>query len=465
MNDTAWLDRIDASLLPVTRFAGEAQRFGILERMAHYRVPAVSYAIVLPSGAISARAHGTIEWPNGASADAETLFQAASMSKVVNALLAMQLVAEGCIGLDDDVNGKLRSWRVPANDFTQARAVTLRRLLTHRAGLTVHGFRGYPTGTPLPRVVDVLAGRDGITGPVFVDIEPDSQQRYSGGGTTVAQLLIEELAGKPYADVARERVFGPLGLARTTFDTLSYDASPPNVARGHRPDRALVAGGWHRFVQLGAAGLWTTPSEFLRIFAEIGAAYRGRSGLLPARFARAMLERPYGDSRGLGPMVYGHEARLRFFHDGDNQGYHCGAIYYPNSGYGAVAMTNGDLGTQLWRELFNAIADVCGWPGYLDAPLVAIELSTSALARYAGTYRITAGYEAAARVHVRLDGAQLVGEIEGLQQYRLTPVSQTDFRNRNSPFTTRFALRADGRVEGLTILEGDDPLIAAVRAE
>ena len=465
MNDAALLHRIDAALLPVTRFAGEDPRFGVRARMEHYRVPAFSYAVAMPDGTISARAHGTIAWPGGPSADVDTLFQAASMSKVVNALLALQLVAEGRIGLDEDVNAKLRSWQVPTNDFTRSRAVTLRRILTHRAGLTVHGFRGYPTGTRLPSVIEVLEGRDGTNKPVFVDIEPDSQQRYSGGGTTVAQLLIEDLTGKPYARVARERVFDPLGLTRTTFDVLSYDASPANVACGHRPDYALVVGGWHRFVQLGAGGLWTTPREFLRVLAEIGAAYRGASRLLPERFARLLLERPYGDARGLGPMVYGHGPSLRFFHDGDNQGYHCGGLYYPNAGYGAVAMTNGDLGTQLWREHLNGVADVCGWPGYLEAPCVPIALAPEALARYAGTYRITAGYEAAQRIAVRLEDGQLVGEIEGLPQYRLTPVSRTDFRNRSSPFTTRFGLAADGRIESLTILEGDDPMITAVRSD
>src|SRR5215831_7210055 len=113
MNDTALLDRIDASLLPVTRFAGEDQRFGVHARMAHYRVPAFSYAVATPGGEISARAHGTTAWPNGPTADADTLFQAASMSKVVNALLAMQLVADGRIGLDEDVNANFCKWQVP----------------------------------------------------------------------------------------------------------------------------------------------------------------------------------------------------------------------------------------------------------------------------------------------------------------------------------------------------------------
>jgi CubicO group peptidase (beta-lactamase class C family) len=67
-----------------------------------------------------------------------TSFQAGSISKPVFALAVMKLVEAGTLALDMDVNNCLKSWRVPANDSWQPR-VTLRQLLSHRAGTTVHG--------------------------------------------------------------------------------------------------------------------------------------------------------------------------------------------------------------------------------------------------------------------------------------------------------------------------------------
>ncbi len=458
----ALLAQIESSLLPPTRFVGDQERWTLEERMQYHAVPGVSFAVFDAGAPVAVGAYGIRSRPDGAAVDPSTRFQAASMSKVVTALLVMQQVDAGRVTLDEDVNDKLRSWRVPESPLSAARPVTLRRILTHRAGLTVHGFRGYPRGVALPSVIEVLNGRDGITGPVCVDIAPDSQQRYSGGGTTVAQLLLEDVTGQSFAQLAQQCIFAPLQLQRTTFEQLVDDVAD-NVAVGHRPDGSRVQGGWHRFVQLGAAGLWTTAIEFGRILAEVHRAWCGRSTLLSQCSAREMLSRPYGDQRGLGPMVYGDEDNPRFFHDGDNQGYHCGATFYAGSGQGAVVMTNGDLGPALWREVFGAIAQACGWRGYLESPLEVYSITSTELARYAGEYRITAGYEAAATISVRVVDGALEGGIDGIPARTLLPISKTDFRSRATPFTTRFEFDSNDRVTGVCILEGEDVLIKATR--
>jgi CubicO group peptidase (beta-lactamase class C family) len=465
---TDLLARIESTLLPPTRFVGDTQRFNLKERMQHYAVPGVSVAVFDGGEPVAARGYGVRSVPDGPPVDESTRFQAASMSKVVTALLVMQLVDAGAVALDADVNRYLRRWQIPASPLTDDRGVTLRRILTHRAGLTVHGFRGYPRPTPIPDVLTVLRGEDGITGPVIVDIPPDSEHRYSGGGTTVAQLVIEEQTGQSFAALAAERVFAPLSLTATTFEQPMTDAPALNLARGYRPDASEVPGGWHNFAQLGAAGLWTTPLEFGRILAEIHRAWHGRSALLSKRSAREMLNRPYGDQRGLGPMVYGSDANPRFFHDGDNQGYHCAGTCYAATGQGAVVMTNGDLGPALWREIFGAIADTCTWPDFIEASLARYPLDAAALARYAGDYEIVRGYEATAPFVVRVDsdhadGDGLLATLPGVPSRRMLPISATDFRSRATPFTARFTLDARSRAQAVTILEGDDVLITAQR--
>lgn len=340
-----------------------ASQSSLAERMAHYNVPACSVAIFEGGELTCAGAYGSINAVDGPDVDVETLFQAASMSKVVNAIVVFQLVADGVVTLDEDVNVKLRSWHVAENDFTKARPVTLRRILNHRAGLTVHGFPGFAENSRLPSLPEILSGAVGaLTEPVFVDILPESEDRYSGGGITVAQLLVEDVTGLSFADVAQQRVFGPLGLCRSTFRIPLPEDLARNTAHRHGFDGAPLPGRWNYYPQMAAAGLWTTPTEFGRILAEIRAAWHGRSRLLDRSMANEMLTRRFGDDRGLGVYVYGDGDSLRYFHDGNNSGFHCAATMYAGSGQGAVVMTNALQGRNLWPEYFSGAAHVCGWP-------------------------------------------------------------------------------------------------------
>ena len=128
-----------------------------------------------------------------------TLFQAGSISKPVAAAGALALVEQGKLALDEDVNQKLKTWKVPDNEFTKTEKVTLRRLMSHTAGLTVHGFPGYDVDAPLPTLVQIFNGeKPANTAPIRVDIMPGTKSRYSGGGVTIEQQLMIDVTGKPF---------------------------------------------------------------------------------------------------------------------------------------------------------------------------------------------------------------------------------------------------------------------------
>jgi CubicO group peptidase (beta-lactamase class C family) len=461
LGDTRLLQRIAASMLPITRIEGRDERFAFADRMAHYAVPGFSAALFDRGELVAATAVGRIDAHADVPIDVETVFQAASMSKVVAAFVVLQLVADGVLSLDDDVNRTLKSWSVPQNDFTKARPVTLRRILTHRAGLTVHGFAGQARPAPLPSLPDVLSGR-AANEPVVVDVQPDSRHRYSGGGTTIAQLLIEDATGRSFADVAYERVFAPLGLGRTTFAIPLPDLLASNAAHRHDGTGAPMPNPWLYFPQTAAAGLWTTPIEFGRFFAEIRAAWHGRSVLLDRKSARAMLTRDYDGPRGLGPMVYGDAMSLRFFHDGNNLGFHCAAAMYVDSGQGFVVMTNGQQGPSLWREYVAGAAHCSHWPDYLEAPIRPWPMHRRALQRFVGQY-IGVGDDAGVPVEIRIDGNALHGSVSGEPQNEFIAIGPLEFRSQRTPFLTRFEQSDDGRIIGFLVLEDGDVLFHAAR--
>ncbi len=179
------IHRVENGLMQAVLVKGRpVHKLTVAEALAKHRVPGVSVAVVSGGKVEWARGYGFASAGERKPVDAETLFQAASISKPVAAMVALRLVEMGKLSLDEDVNVKLRSWKVAENDFTAKEKVTLRRLLSHTAGLTVHGFPGYARGAALPALRQVLDGANPAnTAPVRPDILPGSRFRYSGGDT------------------------------------------------------------------------------------------------------------------------------------------------------------------------------------------------------------------------------------------------------------------------------------------
>lgn len=401
--------RVEAGLLTHNVVRGEDAPLYIRDRMAFYRVPGVSVAVI-DSGRIAwARGWGVLEAGGDAPVDTTTLFQAASISKPVAAAAVLTLVQDGLLDLDADVNDSLRSWRVPDNGFTTTEKVTLRRLLTHNAGTTVHGFPGYAAGADLPTLVQVLDGAPPAnTAPVGVDTIPGSLVRYSGGGTSIAQLLMTDVVGQPFDALMQERVLGPAGMTRSTYAQPLPPARRGEAATAHRGDGTPVPGAYHTYPEQAAAGLWTTPSDLARFALDIQAAFAGDTGrVLAPDMARQMLSPQVGDV-GIGFFLEGEADDLLFHHGGSNAGFRAFFAALASRGQGVVVMTNGDGGASLAQEILRAVAREYDLPGFRPNERVALDLGPARLAEFTGAYTLAApgaGPDPVATVH--LDGATL----------------------------------------------------------
>jgi len=465
MNDN--ISRVETGLLPVVRLAGEDRRWTLAERMAHYRVPGVSIAVMNGGRIEWARGYGVREAGRSEPVDPDTVFDAASMSKVVTAFLVMQQVDAGVLDLDADVNTWLSGWRVPENDFTRARPVTLRRVLSHRAGLNLHGLGRVAAGAPAPTTLDVLHGRPPAQNPpVEVKVPPDAQVLYSGGGTTIAQAVLEAVSGRSFVELARERVIGPLGMEHSGFEQPIHSGLLANRATGHLGDGTTKPGGWGSAALIGAGGLATTPSDYARFLLEIRRAHRGESPLLGQAAAAQMLTVP-GDGLGffaLGPIVKGSGASLRFGHGGFHDDFKGESDLYLESGQGAVVMINGGYTEQLCFEVLNGVAGTYVWPGYLPAPRRAVELSEHTVAALVGEYRIVAGYEPGDRIVIWQEHGQLMAHMAPLPAVPVYALSDLELFNLERPHVSRLERDRNGAYVGMTILEDGVPMIRAVRA-
>jgi len=365
------------------------QRFTIEDRMKHYGVPGVGVAVVEGCKVVDVRGFGQAT-PDGKPVHPGTRFQAGSVSKVVASVGALKLVEDGTLSLDEDVSQRLRTWALPRPEPFGRDSVTLRRLLSHSAGLTVAGFKGYPIGTPLPSLVQILDGAPPAnTDPVRLTAVPGAAWSYSGGGFVLTQLLMEQASHTSFQDLMRDRVLRPAGMHRSTYQALSAGAQAEDAATGTLADGTPIPGGWRLYPEQAAAGLWSTPADLARFGIELVRSMRGEPGALLARdTANEMMRRQVG-AWGLGVELSPEGAPRKFSHTGAPVGYRTLWLMFPDTCQGATIMTNADEGMTLAYEIARAVADQYGWPDPMPSEHASSVPVTDEIAtRFVGTYQL-----------------------------------------------------------------------------
>ena len=330
-------------------------------------LPAAMSALRIPSASVAVIERGRIAWSRtfGDAALGTPVYQAASLSKFVTAIVAMRLVDKGVLALDAPVGDSIKIWSPGRSSLMDGHPVTLRWLLSMRGGINVPGFAGYPADATLPTLQQILQGAPPASSPeVKVEAQPGSRYAYSGGGYEIVEALTEGAAGKPFADVARDEVFGPLGLSHSAFG-----ARPPaslatdTVQEGHDGDGKALPGGWRAVPELAAAGLWSTPEDIARVLIEVcnQRAGRGAPFLSPATVAQILTPQG-GGPYGLGAAIAQSGRHVVLMKRGQNVGYQGYLLLFPNACNGIVIMTGSDNGTTLAEALIRRAAEVYRWP-------------------------------------------------------------------------------------------------------
>jgi CubicO group peptidase (beta-lactamase class C family) len=381
---------VEHGLLPPVRVRGREQRRDLIERMRAYHVPGLSIAVIGDHRVLWSRAYGVADVETGQPMRETTLLQAGSISKPLTALAALEAVEQGLLGLDTPINDHLQGWKIPDSPFTEKATVSLRRLLSHTGGTTVHGFRGYRAEDPLPSLVQILDGKPPAnTPPVRVDRKPGERYRYSGGGLTIVQLALVERFQRPFPALLHDLVLAPLGMERSSFEQPLPPALLADAAAGHDKEGKLIPGKRMIYPEMAAAGLWTTPADLGRFFAEIELGVEGKSKQIPKKIADLMTTPVTGaggqEAAGLGLFLHSEGHTVYFGHTGINAGFHSMATMGLGEGYGAVMMANGELGMLLFEEIKRAIAVEYGWEG-VAPPIDPVALSDEKLTALSGRF-------------------------------------------------------------------------------
>jgi CubicO group peptidase (beta-lactamase class C family) len=329
------------------------------ERMTALNIPALSIAFMENHKISWTLTEGVIDLMSQREIDKNTLFQAASISKPVFAPVLLKSRQKHGLNLDSDINTLLKIWQLPRHQWSKSSLVPFRRLLSHSATATVHGFRGYDAGGRMISIIDVLKGVGSANfKPILVDNEPSTTLRYSSSGSTLAQLVLQERSRIPLPDLAKTLTLDPFGMEHSAYFQPLSEQLAKNAAVPYRSNGLPVAGGAHT----NAAGLWTTPSDLLKLASKIHRSYQGldKSPIMNKTVSGMLAPQLKSMAVGFFPEKQDDIVTL-FPHGRANDGFRSNLFIHPQTGDGIAIMTNSDNGGELINDLLSCVSEVYGW--------------------------------------------------------------------------------------------------------
>jgi CubicO group peptidase (beta-lactamase class C family) len=383
------------SATPAAALPDAELRAAVPGYLQQYAVPGAGVALIREGRLAWVQGFGLAEAGSGRRVTADTRFNAGSISKSLTAWGVLKLVRQQKLALDQPIGTVLTRWKLPASSF-RADQVTPRRLLSHTAGISSHGYEGSEPKLPLPPVEDVLNGKTG-SGVVSLVSPPGSQIAYSGANYLILQLAIEEVSGRAFQQFMADDVFTPLGMTHSLFDLPADARQMATPHDGFGKPLPLL-----RYRELPAAGLTTSARDLARFAVAI---LRDRQtqdlAFHPVANTQWADRDPFGPAPqyGLGFTVRPEQRRghAGIGHGGTNTGWEGWFQVIPHTGDGIVILTNSASGSAVIASV------LCDWRRQADksAPCPAIEVRIPVLAEYRAR-----GVDAALALHEKLRASQ-----------------------------------------------------------
>ena len=447
------IKQVEESLVGAIRIDGQ-ENWKLEDRMAYYKVPGLSIAVIKDYKLDWVKTYGWADVGEKRKVTDETLFQAASISKSLNGVGLLKLAQDGKVDLNADINTYLTSWKFPYDDVSKGKKITIANLLSHTAGLSVHGFRGYAQGDKLPTIIEILDGKKPANSDAVRSMfEPGLRPEYSGGGTTITQLIVTDITHTPYDEFMSVNVLKPLGMDHSFFTQPPPQAKKLLLATAYHEDGSEVTGKYHIYPEQAPAGLWTNPTDLSKYIIETQLSLEGKSAkVLSQAYTKTRLT-PILDKVGLGVFINEQEGDEYFEHSGGNEGFRCIYMGSVKGGNGVVIMVNSDNGSIL-REVVNSVFSVYEWRGYTPVTKKIAALSPQQWKSLDGIYE----REGNKNIHLKFttqnnkltlkqswDGREITFEAE----------SDTAFFCRDFSFPLKFTKNATGETTQVLAFEKD----------
>lgn len=445
-------------------FADSAvRRFTIYDRMQYYGVPSVSLAVIHNGKVEWSKAYGWADIAEKRAANTNTIYQAASLSKSVNAFCIMRLAQDGKLSLDKDIRGYLKTWTFPDNEFSKDKSITLRNLLSHTAGLVPRGFMGYTPGQPIPTLDEILNGREPANNEAVRPVmAPGSRGEYSGGGTVVTRKILEDNIASNYDSLLKKTVLIPLAMKNSSFSQ-TPGAGYKNIAIAYDANRKEIPGKYNIYPEQAPDGLWTTPTDYAKFIVSLQQSLASKpSGLLNPSTVREMVTPVLESSdAALGVFIKKKGGEKYFYHTGANVGYR--SCYYGSlsTGVGVVVFVNSDNG-QMMDEIVNSVASVYAWKDFYNPEVRKLAAVPDAVSsQYIGEY-YSESPSLKIRVARRAGVLALTVHADDNTFEKMYFTGLKTFFLLSSPKSiAEFVIDGDGKTEALVVKEGGRTLFTA----
>ena len=447
-SDKDKIQQVEKGLVGAVQINGEIP-WTIQERMGYYKIPGLSIAVIQNYHIVWAKGYGFANDSLKTPVTAQTLFQAASISKSLNAVGVLKLVQDKKLDLYTDINTYLTSWKFPYDSLSKGKKITMANLLSHTAGLNVHGFLGYLQDKPLPTIAQMLDGQKPANSTAIRSrYEPGLKSEYSGGGILISQMIVMDITHQPYADYMKKNVLEPLGMTSSTFT--QPVAKPDLLAIGYGENGKQVPGKYHIYPEQAAAGLWTTPTDLAKYIIETQLAYEGKSAKVLNQANTKLRLTPYLDkSAALGVFINEFYHTKYFQHGGANVGFRC--IYFGSleGGNGVVVMVN-SVHDEIMSELINSVAKVYGFKGlYQSEVKQLVTVPDAVLKTYVGQYELSPTFS----LTISKEGDQLYAQATGQKKFLIYPETQTKFFPREFLSDMEFVKDTTGNINGAILYQ------------
>ena len=402
LSQSAQIKAVENSLMPNQQIQDSSlKKFSLLERMAFYKVPAVSIAVVDNGQLAWAKAYGVGNREKNTPVDTNSLFWAGSISKSITALGVMKLVENGTFSLEKDFRTYVKTWAFKENDLSKGENITLQHLLSHTAGLN-RGNVAYFIKDPLPTLSQELMGqKPAKEAGVFAITKPNTAYKYSNFAFGIVQKMVEDHIDTDYSRFIQSTVFAPLGMTNSIMIKEQLPATKQKQSvDGHWFSETIPFGESERYAYPAASNLWSTPSDLAKFIIAVQEAYAGKPAtILQKETAHRMLSPALAHANSsdgqmdsskcaLGFFIYDLKGEKYFAHGGGTDGFR--ALYFGSSegGKGAVVMVNSNNASILF-EILNSIATVYDWKNYYQPKRKkTVVLEDKTLEKYCGQYNL-----------------------------------------------------------------------------
>ena len=435
-----------------------SSNWNIYERMKNFNINGVSIAVINNFKIEWVKSYGWADTVEKRPITNQTLFQAASIGKSITAVAFMKLVQDKKVNLNSDINTYLRSWKFPYDTISHGKIITLAQVLSHTAGLTVHGFDGYKWNEPLPTLEQILNGEKPSNNPaVRSQFEPGLKFEYSGGGYEISELLLEDLTKMSFEDFVTKNIFKPINMNNCKYMSLPTKNIENKFATAYRFDGKGIGCKYYIYPEKACgAGLWTTATDLAKFIIEVQLSLIGQSNKVLSKEMIELMLTPYlkSSNYAFGFIIDKKGDDYYFQHSGLNEGF--SGQYYGSfkDGKGVVVLVNSD-NTDFKDEIVNSVALVYGWKNFFpSATKKIIKVANDIINKYVGKY-IFENSENGPTIFKEA-GELYLKDPNSPTKWKIYFTSETDFFMLESRWANqRFFTDENGKVKGFYIL-GDN---------